>query len=119
MTTHVLALDLKDDPDLIAEYEQAHAPGRVWPEVIRSIRSSGIREMRILRLEDRLVMLVEADDGFDLAAKARADAADPVVRRWEDLMSAFQKPIGGSGVGKWREMRPIFDLALQDREAST
>jgi hypothetical protein len=44
---HCFALDLKDDPDLIAEYERHHE--RIWPEIDRSIRASGILGMEIGR----------------------------------------------------------------------
>ena len=35
-----LTLDLKDDPELIAEYKRYHE--HVWPEIAESIKSSGI-----------------------------------------------------------------------------
>ena len=41
-----LALDLKDNPDLIEEYKAYHAPGKVWPEIRESIRSAGILTWR-------------------------------------------------------------------------
>ncbi|PCD03659.1 L-fucose mutarotase [Sphingomonas spermidinifaciens] len=106
---HVLMLDLHDDPELIAEYERYHAPGAGWPEIEASIRRSGIEAMRIYRLDTRLVMVIEVDDSFDFAAKARADAADPAVQRWEKLMSRFQR-VGPDGA-KWRRAERIFDLA--------
>ena len=37
---YCLTLDLKDDPRLIAEYKKHHE--RVWPEILESIKSSGI-----------------------------------------------------------------------------
>lgn len=110
-SVHVLTLDLRDDPDLIADYERHHAAGAVWPEVVASIRDSGIAEMRIHRLGTLLVMTVVAADGFSFAAKAAADAANPVVQRWERLMERFQAAPAGDA--KWREMREIFTLAAQ------
>ena len=35
-----LTLDLKDDPKLIAEYRRYHE--KIWPEITRSIKDSGI-----------------------------------------------------------------------------
>ena len=46
---YCLALDLKDDPDLIREYERYHAPDQVWPEILDSIKESGINNMEIYR----------------------------------------------------------------------
>jgi len=37
------ALDLVDDPQLIAEYQQHHQ--RIWPEVAEHLRQHGIVEM--------------------------------------------------------------------------
>jgi len=38
MKTFCFALDLKDDPELIAEYKRYHEPDSIWPEVVESIR---------------------------------------------------------------------------------
>ena len=40
-------LDLKNDPQLIKEYEEWHK--KVWPEVIAGIKESGIERMEIFR----------------------------------------------------------------------
>jgi L-rhamnose mutarotase len=103
---HVLTLDLHDDPALIERYEQHHRA--VWPEVEQAIRRSGIRAMTIHRLDDRLVMVVEAEDDFSFERKAAIDAANPVVQRWEALMEQFQKVTADGR--KWREMTPIYAL---------
>ncbi|AYV48888.1 L-rhamnose mutarotase [Caulobacter flavus] len=109
-----LALDLKDDAELIARYEAWHRPGAVPQAVVRSIREAGILEMEIWRVEDRLFMVVEAGPDFSPQAKAAADMASRDVRAWERLMSAFQKPLTGAAPDeKWRDMRRIFALSEQ------
>ena len=45
MKRYCLALDLKDDPSLIAEYESHHA--EVWPEVRDSFRRAGIENVEL------------------------------------------------------------------------
>ena len=45
MKRYCLALDLKDDPQLIAEYEAYHQ--EIWPEIRDSIVNSGIVDMEI------------------------------------------------------------------------
>ncbi|MEI6151928.1 MAG: L-rhamnose mutarotase, partial [Chitinophagia bacterium] len=45
MTRYCLALDLKDDPKLMAAYEEYHAS--VWPEIIASIKEAGIKALEI------------------------------------------------------------------------
>jgi L-rhamnose mutarotase len=111
------ALDLNDDPVSIAEYERWHRPGKVWPEIIESIRASGIREMEIFRLADRLIMIVDADESFSLADKAAADAGNPHVQEWEKLMWKFQKPLPQAKPGeKWLPAARIFKLSEADAE---
>lgn len=45
MSRYVLTIDLRDDPDAIAAYRDYHQ--RVWPEVVESLRRSGVRAMAI------------------------------------------------------------------------
>ena len=108
---YCLALDLKDDPELIAAYEAHHRA--VWPEVLESLAASGIRSMEIYRLQNRLFMVMEVDDGFSFERKARADASNARVQDWEALMWRYQQAVPGGPPGaKWRLMERIFDFAL-------
>ena len=113
MTTRsCLALDLADDPTLIAEYIARHE--RIWPEIAASIRDAGIVSMEIWRTGNRLFMVMETDERFDPSAKAAADAANPRVQEWEQLMWRFQQPLPWADPGqKWVPMTRIFDLAQQ------
>jgi L-rhamnose mutarotase len=109
MKRFCLALDLNDDPALIEEYKQHHRA--VWPEIKQSILSAGIHQMEIYLLGNRLFMIMETDDNFSFEAKGAADAANPVVQRWEELMWKFQKPLPLARPGeKWMLMDKIFSL---------
>ncbi len=106
---YCLALDLKGDPALIAEYERYHA--QIWPEIEASIRESGIIGMEIYRTGNRLFMIMDTDETFSFARKAEADAANPVVQQWETLMWTYQQALPDSVPGeKWRLMDNIFTL---------
>ena len=59
---YCLTLDLKNDPQLIAEYEAYHQ--EVWPEIVQSIKDSGITNMEIYRFQNRLFMIMETGDDF-------------------------------------------------------
>ena len=59
---YCLALDLKDDATLIAEYEAYHRNG--WPEILKSIKDSGIEQMQFYRTGNRLFMIMETTDDF-------------------------------------------------------
>lgn len=106
---YCLALDLKDDPALIAEYERYHE--KLWPEIEDSIRSAGIREMEIYRIGNRLFMIMETEETFSFEQKAAADAANPKVQEWETLMWRYQQALPLAKPGeKWLLMDRIFKL---------
>ncbi len=108
MKRYCLALDLKDDPTLIAEYEAYHQ--QVWPEIIQSIKESGIESMSIWRTGNRLFMIMEADDDFSFERKAAMDSANPKVQEWEKLMWQYQQALPHARPGeKWKAMKLIFD----------
>ena len=109
---YCLALDLKDDPQLIAEYKRHHE--KIWPEIAKSIKDSGIEDMEIYQRGTRLFMIMKVRDDFSFEAKARADAANPKVQEWEKLMWKFQQPIPDAKPGeKWLLMDRIFKLEEQ------
>jgi L-rhamnose mutarotase len=108
----VYALDLHDDPALIAEYEAWHRSDRIWPSVIDSLRGSGITGLEIFRTGNRLILIIDAPEDFSPAAKAVADANNPQVQAWEALMWRFQKALPWASPGsKWVPMDRIFSLA--------
>ena len=108
---YCLALDLKDDPKLISEYKQHHAPGKVWPEITKSIRDSGIEDMEIYLLGTRMFMIMEVNERFSFEAKAKSDRLNPKVQEWEALMWKFQQPLPQAAPGeKWMLMERIFKL---------
>ena len=111
MVRFCLALDLKDDAKLIAEYEGYHKD--VWPEIIESIRTSGIDLLEIYRTGNRMFMIIETNDGFNFAKKAVMDAANPKVLEWEQLMWKFQQALPWAKQGeKWILMEKIFQLPV-------
>lgn len=106
---YCFALDLKDDPTLIAEYEQYHK--QIRPEIEASIRESGITDMQLYRIGNRLFMIMETDETFSFEAKAAADAANPKVQEWENLMWGYQQALPMAKPGeKWVLMDRIFKL---------
>ncbi len=109
ITRYCLALDLKDDEKLIADYEAWHR--NVWPEILESITSSGIVAMQIYRAGNRLFMIMEVNETFSFEAKGKADAINPKVQEWEELMWNFQQSLPFAGPNeKWVLMNKIFEL---------
>lgn len=106
---YCLTLDLKNDPALIAEYKRYHE--NVWPEIVESIRGSGIVGMEIYLLGTRMFMIMEVNDDFSFEAKARADKSNPKVQEWEQLMWNFQQALPEANPEeKWQLMERVFKM---------
>ena len=104
-------LDLRDNPDLIAEYRRRHGEGEAWTEIIEGIKEVGILEMEIYLVDTRLFMIVETPIDFDWDSAMARLATLPRQQEWEDYMSEFQvAPQGASSDDKWRMMERIFYL---------
>ncbi len=106
MQQHALALDLKDDPALIAEYEAWHRA--VWPEITKSIRYAGIESLKIWRAGNRLFMLIETDDDFSFE-KSRRRRGQSARRKMGRADVCFQPLLAAPGE-KWVRMTEVFDL---------
>jgi L-rhamnose mutarotase len=106
---YCLTLDLKNDPNLIAEYKRHHE--KIWPEITKSIKHAGIVDMEIYLLDTRMFMIMDVDEKFSFEAKGKTDRENPKVREWEELMWKFQQPLPNSKPGeKWMLMEKIFEL---------
>jgi L-rhamnose mutarotase len=109
MKRYCLTLDLKNNTTLIAEYKKHHE--KIWPEIKASILDSGITDMEIYLLDNRLFMIMETTDTFSFERKSALDAVNTKVQQWEELMWQYQQalPIAKPGE-KWLLMEKIFDL---------
>jgi L-rhamnose mutarotase len=106
---YCFALDLKDDPESIAQYRRHHQS--IWPEITRSIKEAGIDELEIYLAGNRLFMILEAGPLFSLESKAKADLDNPKVQEWERLMWKYQQPLPQARPGeKWLLMERVFSI---------
>lgn len=106
------ALDLVDDPQLIAEYQHQHQ--HIWPEIAAHLRQYGIYDMEIYRLGNRLFMIMETTEDFDSELFERQSLANPKVCEWEALMWKYQRVTPWTPAGnKWVAMDRLFSLAEQ------
>ena len=78
MKRYCLALDLKDDPAVIAEYKKIHQ--NIWPEIRERIKADGITGMNIYLTGNRLFMIMEVNDDFSIKKKSNSDADKPKVQ---------------------------------------
>ena len=111
MKTYCFALDLHDDPELIAEYRRYHELEHIWPPVLEAIRSNGVLSEEIYLAGNRMFMILRTTDDFSFDAKAAADSSNPDMQKWEELMWKYQKPLPFARPGqKWVLMEKIFSI---------
>ena len=110
MQAYGMALDLRDDPALIARYKKEHA--EVWPDVVTRLREIGVTEMKIFLLGRRMFMYCETRDGFDPGRDFARSNDDPTYRRWDDLMRTMQERVPEAKPSEWwARMELVFDLS--------
>ena len=104
-------MDLKDNPELIAEYVKRHSEAEAWPEIRAGIREVGILEMEIYILGTRLFMIVETPLDFDWETAMARLATLPRQAEWEAYMSIFkQADATATSAEKWQLMDRMFYL---------
>lgn len=104
-------LDLRENPELIAEYRKRHDQNHVWPEVLKGIREVGILEMEIYIIGTRLFMIVETPLDFEWETAMAKLATLPRQAEWEEYMAEFQLVKAGmSSAEKWQLMERMFHL---------
>ena len=81
-------LELRDDPEMIEKYCEAHA--HVWPEVIAGQREVGILDMQIYRHGRQLFMICDTVDDFDWQRDMARLAELPRQAEWEAYVAQFQ-----------------------------
>ena len=76
------AFVLRVRPDKIDEYVATHRD--VWPDMLRALKESGIRNYSIFRDGNQVFGYFETDDA---AASGEYMAAQEVSARWQDAMA--------------------------------
>ena len=100
---------LKDDTQVIREYEEYHV--NVWPEVIEGGRRIGIKRVFIYRFGRQLFMFMEVPDDFDLERDLPKYKEDPRAREWDELMRTYQETVPGAPPGsKWVAMKEVHAM---------
>ena len=109
MKRFVYTIDLKDDPEKIAEYRAYHQ--NVWDEVRTGMNAVGIIRCSIYLLGTRLVNILETEDDFNPATDfARYHEGRPRAKEWDEMMAAYQQPAPGAAPKEWWAlMEPVFE----------
>lgn len=108
---YVQTMELRNDPELIRLYREAHDKEHFWREIGDGIRQVGILEMEIYIQGTTLVMIVDAPADFDWDAAMARLATLPRQAEWEDHVAKFQQCTPGSTSDqKWKMMEKMFNL---------
>ncbi len=108
------ALTLKNDPQLIAEYERVHSPEQAWPEVTRGMKEVGILDMEIYRYGSVLFMIMDTVVDFDHDRAMRDLATKPRQSEWEGYVAKFQETdADASAADKWQLLERVYELEQQ------
>lgn len=105
-------LQLKDDPDLIAEYEKWHQSENIWKEITDGLKEVGVIDSEIYRHGTLLVMILTVPVDFDFQVQMEKLAQLPRQAEWEEFMSKYQaSDPNAASSEKWVQMKRIFKLA--------
>ena len=102
-----LALDLKNEPELIAKYLNHHAPENCWPEISAGIKKSGIEIMDIYQTDNRLFMICEMPVEVDFEEAWQKMGTYERQAEWGALMSKFQQALPGHKL-EWVKMQKVY-----------
>ncbi len=110
MKEFAMTLNLRDDPQVIEQYQAYHRD--VWPEVLACLRTIGLAKMNIYLLGRRLFMVIEVPDDFDPQRDfQKLDGMHPRYEEWQRLMDTFQEKVPEAQANEhWAQMQCVFQL---------
>ncbi len=104
MRRYGMVIDVK--PEKIEEYKRLHAA--VWPDVLKKITESNIRNYSIYLKDNTLFSYFEYI-GRDFNADMERMAADPTTQKWWDVCKPCQQPLESRNDGEWwANMEEVF-----------
>lgn len=103
LTTVMMMTNLVPDSAVYRFYDSMHTAKTVWPAIKKANELSGIKEIKIYRFEDKVVMEYSYPEGADLAKMDSLYlSADPSVKDWGKMMSNIQRSLPGvDSTKKW------------------
>ena len=108
------ALTLKNDPALMAEYQEVHRPEAMWPEITQGMKEVGILDMEIYRYGSIVFMIMDTVADFDHDRAMRTLATKPRQPEWEAYVAKFQETdAAASANDKWQLLERVYELERQ------
>ncbi|MBE7185959.1 MAG: L-rhamnose mutarotase [Methylobacterium mesophilicum] len=95
-------------PEHIAEYRRVHAA--VWPDVLKQIGDSNIRNYTIfLREPENLLFAYFEYVGDDFEGDMAKMTSDPATQEWWKICMPMQKQLETTAAGEWwASMEEVF-----------
>ena len=109
LITVVMMTNLVPDSAVYHFYDSLHSSTGVWPAIKKANELSGIKEIKIYRFEDKVVMEYSYPEGADLVKMDSLYlSADTSVKIWNQMMSNLQRSLPGvDSTKKWSKMNLI------------
>ena len=108
---YVQFLEIRNDPELIAQYRKWHSEEYSWKEIRDGIREVGILEMELYIIGNRLAMIVDTPADFNWQEAMSRLVTLPRQAEWEAFVSKFQGCAADARSDeKWQPMERIFYL---------
>jgi L-rhamnose mutarotase len=104
-----LALDLKDDPELMEKYKWYHKPENNWQEINDAIIASGVQIMDIYLIDNHMFMICDVASEADFDEVWNKMGTYPRQGEWAELMATFQQALPGRKL-EWVKMERVFTL---------
>lgn len=104
----VLTLGIKNDPELLKEYVDAHHPDNVWPQVLANMDTVGIRDMELYLLGYQAFLVMDTATSFDMDQVSARWSELPEEKEWQRYVARFQKAnIQSNAAEKWNPLTQI------------
>ena len=108
---YCMALDLRNDPELIRQYKYVHTKEGIWPEIPRGIREVGISDMEIYLWGTRMFMILEVPIDWDFDKEMTRLGSLEKQPEWSRYVWQFQQRVPWAKEGEvWIQMEKVFSL---------
>lgn len=105
----VMYANLINEEEAIKQYEYYHSKEGIWPEVGMANKASGIKQLKMYRFQNQLIMIMTVPKDVDLKEmdKKYINSSDK-IKEWGVMMNDFFETLQIDGEEKvWVEMKKV------------
>ena len=103
----VLINALKNEKEKIIEYIDYHS--NPFPEIVKDLQNKPIGRMRIYINQNKLVMLLEVEEDFNIKDGIHIEPKSNKVEEWENIMGKLFQELESGNPRSWELTENIFD----------